>query len=175
MAKNTSNSNTHGSKTVDMTYYYHIFNIVCFYLLIVTIPVGILGNLMSILIFTRRALNQRTNTGILYTILCLINIIRIVFQTVFKQWYSFIDITIRLHFESEIYIENVILQLLSWIQTLISFDRFIAVFSPIKGVRIMTKKLVLYLIILGLFIFILSVNSPFLLDIQLQVFLVIVQ
>ena len=58
-------------------------------------------------------------------------------------------------------IENVLLQILFWTQVLISFDRFIFVFFPIKGVRIMVKKWVLYSIMLGLFAFTLCVNSPY--------------
>lgn len=42
-----------------------------FYLQLVAVPVGVIGNLVSIFIFTRPKLNRKTNTGFLYTILCI--------------------------------------------------------------------------------------------------------
>lgn len=155
-----SNSSYNGTIKHYFQYdYYHEFNLVCYYLLFITIPIGIIGNLVSILIFTRRALNQRTNTDILYTFLCIINLIRILIQACLKRWDMFLAFIIRLHFETENLIETLILQFFSWTQALISFDRFVIVFCPIKGARIMSKKRVLYSIMFGLFVFILCVNS----------------
>ena len=135
-------------------------DIICYYLLFIAIPVGIIGNLVSIFIFTRRSLNQRTNTGFFYTILCIVNVIQIVFISIFKRWDSFSNFRIYLNFNIENYIETIILQTVCWIQALISFDRFIVVYSPIKGVRIMSKKWVLCSIILGLFILIICFDLP---------------
>ena len=132
-----------------------------FYLQLVTIPVGIIGNLAAIYIFTRPRLNRNTNTGFLYTILCVLNLIKILYQAIFKRWDNYLDYNIKIPLTFEMLFENLIVQMLSWIEVLIGFDRFIAVFSPIKGVRIMRKKWVLYSIVLGLFLFILSVNSPY--------------
>ena len=134
---------------------------ICYYLMLVNIPIGIIGALISIFIFTRPSLNESTNTRFLYTILCFINLIRILLQAAFKNWHLFTSFNISLQFESENVIENLILQAFSWSQALISFDRLIVVYSPIKGVRIMSKKWVLYSIMLGLFVLILCANSPF--------------
>ena len=136
-------------------------DIISLYINLTTIPVGIIGNLISIFIFTRPALNQRTNTGFLYAILSITNLLRILLQATLKKWDKFYQFNIIIHFESEKLIEFILLQMLSWIQVLIGFDRFIVVFSPIKGVRIMSKRWVLYSIMLGLFILILCANSPF--------------
>ena len=137
--------------------------LICYYLRLVNIPIGIIGTLISIFIFTRPSLNKKTNTCFLFTILCFINLIRILLQAAFKNWHKFSAFTITMHFNSEDVIENIILQAFSWTQALIkhSFDRLIVVFSPIIGVRIMRKKWVLYSIVLSLFVFILCANSPF--------------
>ena len=165
MEKNTSKINDYNTNNnnnfITLFYYYNLLNTICYYMQFVVIPGGLVANLVSIFIFTRPNLNQKTNTGFLYMILCILNIVKILFRTVFKQWERFVEFRFNLHFNSEYFIDNVILQTLSWSQALISFDRFISVFSPIKGVRIMAKKWVLYLIMLGLFIFILFANSPY--------------
>ena len=164
MDENTSKINDYSNENncyITIFYYYNLLNTICYYMQFVVIPGGLIANLVSIFIFTRPNLNQKTNTGFLYTILCILNIVKILFRTVFKQWERFVEFRFNLHFNSEYFIDNVILQTLSWSQALISFDRFISVFSPIKGVRILSKKCVLYLIMLGLFIFILCVNSPY--------------
>ena len=137
------------------------FNRFCFYSKVVLIPIGIVGNISSLFIFTRPSFNQKTNTGFLYTLFCAINLILIVYEAAFKYKNSFTDFSIKLPRSIELYIENILLECLSWVQVIISVDRFIAVLFPVKGVRFMSKRWVLYSIILGVFIFILGVNSPY--------------
>ena len=119
----------------------------------VTIPLGIIGNLISIFIFTRPSLNKKTNTGLLFTILCLLNLIIILYEGLLK-WKTFLYLTSKF---KEIF-KRIIEQSLSWIQVLISFDRFITVFLPIKGVRLMNKKSVLFSIIICLIVLIIGVK-----------------
>ena len=119
-----------------------------------------IGNLISLFIFSRPCLNSKTNSGKLYAFLSLLSLITIVYEMADRKLESFFSIKIRLHLNTEQFINTVLLQYLSWIQVLITFDRFIGVFYPIKGVRIMGKKWVLYSIIIGIFIFIIGVNSP---------------
>ena len=159
MLLNISNTSNKGV-IINYFNYFHDFEIICYYLMFITVPIGMTGNLLSAYIFTRPTLNQRTNTGFLYTILSILNLARILFQATFKNWHSNSEYNIKVHFQSELFIEYVISQLLSWNQALISFDRFIVVFSPVKGVRIMGKKRVLYSIMFGLFVIILFANSP---------------
>ena len=150
-------------------FYTNKLNEIGFYLLLVTVPCGVIGNLVSIFIFTRPKLNRKTNTGFLYKILCLLNLIKILYQAIFKIWDDYSTFKIKIHLDSEFLIENLISQMLSWIQVLIVFDRFIAVFSPIKGVRIMSKKWVLYSIMFGLLALILCANSPYFIRYSLSV------
>lgn len=143
---------------------YDIINILYrfnFYSMVILIPIGIVGNIISIFIFTRPSFNQKTNTGRLYSFLCVVNLITIVFVTAFKNKNDFTQYSIQLPLSTEKFIEHTMYQSLSWIQVIISVDRFIFVLYPIKGVRFMSKKWVLYSIILGSFIFILGLNSPY--------------
>ena len=132
-----------------------------FYALILTISIGIPGNIISILIFTRACLNTKTNTGLLYTLLCVLNLVAIIYNVLITYSYRLFKYEIQLHFRSELFIGYIQLQFLSWSQVIITFDRFIAVVYPIKGVRLMSKKLVLYSIVLGTFIAIVGLNSPY--------------
>lgn len=132
----------------------------CYYMTFVTVPLGIVANLISIFIFTRPFLNQKTNTAFLYTILSILYLDKILFQAVFKQWENCFDFSIRMYLNLEIFIENVLVQCLSWNQALISFDRFITLVYSSKADRVMSKKWVLYSIVFGLFSIITCVNSP---------------
>lgn len=120
-------------------------NKIFFYFYLVTVPIGLSGNVLSILIFTRPVLNKKTNTGRLYTLLCILCIIRIVFQAFCKRWENFLEFLTKWHFNSEVLFESLLLQSLSWTQLLTSFDRFIYVFYPVKGARIMRKKKQFYI------------------------------
>ena len=142
----------------DIQYIINRFN---FYSKVTLIPIGIIGNLISLFIFTKPSLNQKTNTGLLYTLFCVVNLITIVFTAAFKNAKSFTEFNIELPLSLEVYIEFILYQCLSWVQVVISVDRFIAVLYPVKGVRFMSKKWVLYSIILGLFIVIIGANSSF--------------
>ena len=138
-----------------------------YYLSILSLSIGIPGNIISILIFIKPCLNKRTNTGFLYTFLCTLNLIAILYNALVKNSTIYFHREIRLPFSSNLFIENILLQFLSWLQVLITFDRFIAVVFPIKGVRIMSKRWVLYSIILGMFVVIIGLNSPYFIRVSL--------
>ena len=138
-----------------------IFEKINFYTLILAISIGIPGNIISILIFIKPCLNNKTNTGLLYTLLCVLNLISILFKVLVKNPNMIFNYNIQLPLKTEEFIEIILLQFLAWSQVLITFDRFIAVVFPIKGVRIMRKRWVLYSIILGVFVVIIGLNSLF--------------
>ena len=131
------------------------------YLMTTIISIGIIGNLISLLIFTRPFFNCKTNTGKLYTLLCVINLVAFVYVMIVRDPDSIILYNVHWPFESEHFIEIILLQFMAWIKVLIAFDRFVAVVFPVKGYRIMSKKWVLYSIIIGMLIFIFGVNSPY--------------
>ena len=121
---------------------------------------GIVGNVMSLFIFSRPCLNRKTNSGKLYAFLCLLSLIIIVYEMADRKLESFFSFKIRMHLKTEKVINTILLQYWSWIQVLITVDRFIGVFYPVKGVGIMGNKRLLLLIILAMFIVIAGLNSP---------------
>ena len=120
---------------------------------------GIVGNVISLLIFSRPSLNRKTNSGKLYAFLCCISLIIIVYELAGREMDNFFEFKINLPLNSEAYIDIILLQYWCWIQVLITFDRFIGVFYPVKGVRIIRKKWVLNSIIIGIFIFWISTTT----------------
>jgi hypothetical protein len=173
------------NKTEDNTTYpkhysdYIMIDLICektvFYLLILTISIGIPGNVTSILIFSKifskpSRIFIKTNTGFLYTFLCVLNLIAILFNVLVKNSYIFFHYAIQLPQSSNVFIENILLQMLSWFHVIIAFDRFIAVVYPIIGIRIMRKTWVLYSIILGMFVVIIGLNSPYFIRESIHIF-----
>lgn len=100
---------------------------------------GIVSNVISLLIFIRPNLNKKTNTGFLYSILCVLNIITFIdngHETLSTKHFALV---IKLPSKLRPFIKAVLLDSLLWMEILISFDRFIVVVFPAKA-KIMTKK-----------------------------------
>ena len=121
----------------------YIIGKVYFYCIIVIVAFGMIENLISILIFTRPNLNKKTNTVILYTSLCIFNLLTFI-EKVFLGEYSFqlfhyIIWNNPTLFSIHFIIQTSLNEILSWIQVLICFDRFILVIYPMKA-HIMRKK-----------------------------------
>ena len=125
------------------------------------ISIGIIGNLISLVIFTRPCFNSNTNTSKLYALLCVVNLVAFVYVMIVRDPKIFYLYRVQWPFGTEHFIEIILLQTMAWIKVMISFDRFVSVVFPVKGYRIMLKKMVLYSIIFGMFIAILVVNSPY--------------
>ena len=121
---------------------------------------GIVGNLISLFIFSQPCLNRKTNCGRLYAFLCGLSLVMIAYEMAGRKMDNFFQFKLRLPLNTQNFIDITLLQYWSWIQVLITFDRFIGVLYPVKGVRIMGKKWVLYSIIFGMLVFIICVNSP---------------
>jgi hypothetical protein len=115
------------------------------YTAIIVIVVGIVGNLISLYIYTRPELNKKTNTGFLYGWLCMLSIYAICI-------YAFIYLNSQ--FGGSVFGYSVNLNTpcgmfffvirtayysTSWMQILISFDRFVCVCYPTKA-ALMSKK-----------------------------------
>ena len=117
-----------------------IYDKVHFYILIVVIIFGIIGNLISLFIFTRPNLNKKTNTGILYTLLCIFNLLTFIEDVSTIHFLKiFGNIYISLPCNIEPFLRRSLYQILSWIQVFICFDRFFLVIYPTKA-HIMRKK-----------------------------------
>ena len=96
--------------------------------------IGILGNVASLIIFIRIYLNRKSNTCILYTFLCGINILYI-----FNKNLNLFKFKIDLSAQVNKYTQNSLDFLLAWMQVLISFNRFIYVVFQSKA-KIFEKK-----------------------------------
>ena len=121
----------------------YLIDKVYFYCIIVVIISGLIGNLLSLFIFTRPNLNKKTNTGILYTILCIFNLLIFIKDTFFGN-YSYIFFHYKIWVNPtqrsiDFIIATSLSEILPWTQVLICFDRFILVISPMKA-YIMRKK-----------------------------------
>lgn len=113
-----------------------------FYFELVAISTGILGNVVSFFIFIRPNLNRKSNTGFLYAILCVLNVLRIVEYDLYI--YSSVNRSFKSYYPC--FIENIarktLNDALTWMQALISFDRFILIVFPHKA-YILAKKVFL--------------------------------
>jgi len=139
MLKNITN---HSS----FTYFNYITSIreitdnVKLYIFYVVFTFGIIGNVISLFIFTRPNLNKKTNTGILYTLLCIFNLLTFIEDISTTDFFEiFGKIYISLPCNIEPFMRRSLYQILSWIQVLICFDRFFLVIYPTKA-HIMRKK-----------------------------------
>lgn len=113
---------------------------ITYYFLMISMPFGLIGNLVSMFIYMRPKLNQKTNTGFLYSWLCVTNLICIL-------WYIFIFRS-RALFNYTVsipgcgvsnYLRRTTLNMVPWMQVMISFDRFMAVVFPNRR-NIMKKR-----------------------------------
>lgn len=130
---NITNTNYSKMDIFGLFYYIRI------YFLFAVIPIGLLGNLISLLIFTRPNLNKKTNTGFLYSILCIVNIFTIAEFTFIANPQRFLYYIVTLNCHMELFLQKSLHYLLSWMQVLICFDRFLLVIYPVKSKK-MAKK-----------------------------------
>ena len=121
----------------------NIIDSIRFYYQLLLMAFGIIGNIISLFIFTRPNLNKKTNTGILFTIICVFNIFIFIEEAFLGPFSKEINIQISLiilkSFNIETFIRYSLTEILPWIQVLICFDRFILVVYPMKA-HIMRKK-----------------------------------
>lgn len=110
-------------------------------------PIGILSNIIALLIFIRPKLNQKTNTGYLYSILCVLNLITLLLRIFFNlKYFNLIFKNATIPCNLDTFLKNILLDSLTWIQVLISLDRFIIVVFHEKS-KFFTKKVVnLYIV-----------------------------
>lgn len=101
-----------------------------FYFFLIVTPLGLVCNLISIYIYKCPSLNKNTNIGILYVWLCLLNMISLCYFTCVTQSSALFNYTVPLPCGLEVFFRRMTFNSISWMQVLISFDRFIAVMYP---------------------------------------------
>ena len=122
-----------------ITYLNNVSNRISYYYLMTTLPLSILGNLISLYIYTRPNLNRKTNTGFLYAWLCIFNLLSILQYAFVTRSNILFNFTINLPCGVVNFLRRTIFNWLSWMQVYISFDRFMAVHFPTK-IRLMSRK-----------------------------------
>ncbi|RMZ97422.1 hypothetical protein BpHYR1_019265 [Brachionus plicatilis] len=126
-----------------------------YYFSITTMPLGILLNILSMWIFSRKRFNKNTNMGFLYIILCLFNIIALINQLIIYTLEKFeIDPRNFNLFSCKFYniFASVALQIPSIAQIYISYDLYRSICN--FKAKILSKKYYYFAIllsILGLF------------------------
>ena len=115
------------------------------YFALITIPVGIIFNTLSVFIFLRKNLNK-TNMGFFNFCLSISNsftLIYFIFVSDSRIFFSY-DLKIKNDFLCRIipFLRRVIREVSPWIEVLITFDRLIYVKFPTRF-KFMHKKLIL--------------------------------
>ena len=122
-----------------------IANTIMYYPVLVALPIGIIGNVFSLFIYTRPNLNKKTNTGFLYAIMCILNLIFMLYFVLVFQSNNLFKYTVTLPCGVVTYLLRVTFCLVPWMQVIISFDRFIMVVYPHK--KSLSKKVLLIVLI----------------------------
>ena len=112
-----------------------------YYFQMVTISTGIFGNIISFIIFTRPHLIRRNNTGFLYAILSVLNVLTILEYDfyLYSNYLSFLFKKMMDPCYVEVFVRACLNDSLVWMQVLVSFDRFILIIFPRKA-QILAKR-----------------------------------
>lgn len=130
---------------------------ISFYYLIIIIPFGFITNILSVFIYTRPSINKETNTSFLYMCLSIVNIISLLNYTFIVRSRNVFGYTVQMTCGIADFLRRNIFNSTSWIQPIISLDRFLFVFYPIKSKQLGKKKYILLLMSLVL-VFIMITN-----------------
>ena len=107
-------------------------------------PIGIIGNFISLLIFIRVNRKRKNNTSFLYSVLCVLNILLTIESNFIRKnsaslIYSYnIELPIC---QLETFIRLALFDSITWMQVLISFDRFILIVFPSKA-KLISKEVI---------------------------------
>ncbi|CAF0879695.1 unnamed protein product [Brachionus calyciflorus] len=135
-----------------------ISNSISFIYLVIIIPFGFIANCVSIWIYLRPNLNKKSNTGFLYLCLSIMNIISLLNYAFIVRSRNLFGYTIDVTCGVDDYIRRNIFNATSWIQALISFDRFLFIFFPAKN-KLFSQKKYLFMLMGCIMCFILITNS----------------
>jgi hypothetical protein len=120
-----------------------------YYFMVITTPIGLLGNVLCIVIYSRPSLNKKTNIGFLYVCLCCTNLLMIFYYLFITRATVVFKYIVSLPCGLSSYLVRIFLMLDCWVEVIISFDRFVAVMFPSKA-RFLKKKVFFWLLLTGL-------------------------
>jgi hypothetical protein len=138
----------------------NIYNTMLFYYIIIPTPFGIITNALAIYIFTRKNLNK-TTMGFYNVVIAMGNILALVFY-VFVQNSTLVfgvnflttsDFACRFIYLAR----RTIREIAPVIETLLTVDRFIEVFFPMKF-KFLSKKRNIFFVITGIVLFLVLIN-----------------
>lgn len=133
------------NKMTNQTDYSSYLKIVTFavnyYGMWVIFPTCVVGNLISLYIYTRPKLNKKTNTGFLYGWLCIINVVNILYYSFVTRGEMLFNYKVNLPCGLENFIRRTTLNSITWMQVVICIDRFVFVIYPSKT-SFMSKKVI---------------------------------
>ena len=131
------------SNQTDLSSYIVYLNLVSnkftYYFMMSTVPVGVVGNLVSFVVYTRPRLNNKTNTGFLYACLCIVNLTSILYYTFVFRSVTLFNYAVYMPCGLSDYFRRNALNSVPWMQVMISLDRFVVVMYPSKK-QLFTKK-----------------------------------
>ena len=120
------------NKTNFSNYIDTVNNKVTYYSMWMILPTSVVGNLISLYIYTQPKLNKKTNTGFLYGWLCISNVITILYYGLVNRGEIIFNYKVNLPCGVDNYIRRTALNSISWMQVFICIDRFISVVYPTK-------------------------------------------
>ena len=106
---------------------------------IIMTTTGMLGSIVSLIIFIRLYLNKKSITSLLYIIYSLLNMIYFIESCFFLNPQVLLNFYLLATTELRRFVEYSLSDSLTWMQVLISFNRFVYIVFPVKA-KIMTKK-----------------------------------
>ena len=116
-----------------------VSNRIFFYVLVTTIPIGLIGNLVSFYIYKRPNLNKKTNTGFLYSYSCIFNLIFVLYYGLVFRSNRLFNYSLNIPCGINLFLFRFTWCIVPWMQVWISFDRFMVVIFPLKN-SLMSKK-----------------------------------
>ena len=115
-----------------ISYLYSLSNSIQYYTMWTILPTCVVGNLISLFIYSRPSLNKKTNTGFLYSWLCVLNVITIVYYSLVYRGNNMFKYTVAWPCGVDNFIRRTFLNTITWMQVIICLDRFVAVLFPAK-------------------------------------------
>ena len=142
-------------------YIYKTAQEIDYYFLISTIPFGMVLNLINIFIYLRPNLNK-TNMGFFYSILSIVNFLILIVYFFFMDSYRTMNYDLNTYSDISCimitFIKRTLRSVPTWIETLITFDRFLLVLYP-NRFNFMKNKINLSIIMFIMIIFLCIANS----------------
>lgn len=137
-------------------YYTNITNEINYWFILTVLPIGIITNTLSIYVFTRRALFEKTMMGFYYTNIAVWNVFTLVYQLFVMQYQNLFGFDLYAASEASckiIYLfRRSIRHIPGSIECMLTLDRFFDVYYPTRFHKIIKNKKIVFCFILFVFL-----------------------